>query len=157
MKRVLIYLLVASAGIASTSCKKDTVAATPAPTKTELLTAKSWRISGDVTVSTTSGRVTTTDNFATASPCEKDDFLKFSTDKKVIIDQGPLKCQGTNQTETGVWDFNSDQTKLTLGAPGTSTIGQFDIPELSATTLKLSQTDTSNGTTEVKTTTFTAF
>ena len=145
-------------GIASTtSCKKDTVAATPAPTKTELLTAKSWRISGDVTVSTTNGRVTTTDNFATAPACEKDNFLKFSTDKKVLIDEGPNKCQGNNQTETGVWDFNSDQTKLTLGAAGTSTIGQFDIPELTATTLKLSQIDTHNGTTDVETITFTAF
>ena len=156
MKNLSIYLLTAAMGLSVLgSCKKDNEK--PAPTKTELLTAKNWKITADVSAITTGGRTTTTDNFATAQACEKDNFVKFGTDKKAIFDEGANKCQGSNQTETGVWDFNSDQTKLTLGAAGSAVIGQFDIAELSATTLKLSQTDTYNGTTEVETITFTAF
>ena len=156
MKILSTYLFVAAMGLSAlSSCKKDSTS--PAPSKTELLTAKSWKVTGDVTVETTNGKTTTTDNFATASACEKDNFVKFSGDKKAVFDEGANKCQGANQTETGIWDFNSDQTKLTLGAPGTSMVGQFDVVELSATTLKLSQSDTYNGTTEVETVTFTAF
>ncbi|GAB3860554.1 hypothetical protein GCM10028822_38620 [Hymenobacter terrigena] len=154
MKNLSTYLLAAAVGLSVlSSCKKDSTT----PSKTDLLTSKSWKIAGDVTVQTTNGKSTTTDNFATASACEKDNFIKFGTDKKAVFDEGANKCQGANQTETGVWDFNSDQTKLTLGAPGTSMVGQFDVVELTASSLKLSQSDTSNGTTEVETITFTAF
>lgn len=156
MKNLSVYFLTAALGLSVLSgCKKDSET-TPTPSKTDLLTAKSWKITGDVTVETTNGRATTTDNFTSYPTCEKDNFIKFSTDKKAVFDEGAIKCQGQNQTETGVWDFNSDQTKLTLGAPGSSMVGQFDIAELSATTLKISQTETTNGTTEVSTVTFTA-
>jgi hypothetical protein len=156
MKNLSIYLLTAVMGLSAlSSCKKDKETA---PSKIELLTAKNWKISGDVTVETANGKTTTTDNFANYLACEKDNFVKFSADKKAVFDEGASKCQGSNQTDTGVWDFNSDQTKLTVGAPGTSMVGQFDIVELSATSLKLSQTDSySSGTTEVETVTFTSF
>lgn len=156
MKNLSTYVLITAMAALTVSCKKDGET-TPVSSKTDLLTAKSWKITGDVSVSTTSGKATTTDNFATASTCEKDNFVKFGTDKKVVFDEGANRCQGTNQTESGVWDFNSDQSKITLGAPGSAMIGQFDIAELSATTLKINQTDTHNGTTEVETWTFTSF
>lgn len=155
MKNHFLYFVPLALGLTFAGCKKDS--SSPAPSKVELLTAKSWRITGDVTVATTNGKATTTDNYATSQACEKDNFAKFGTDKKVTFDEGANKCQGANQTETGVWDFNSDQTKLTLGAANSSMVGQFDILDLSATTLKISQTDTYNSTTEVETLTFTAF
>ena len=82
-------------------CKKDKDPTLP--TKTELLTAKSWRISGNVTVTTTTGRpATTVDHFSSAPACEKDSFVKFNTDKTTRSDEGALLCQGARQTETGV-------------------------------------------------------
>ena len=157
MKALSKYVLLTAMSALAVGCKKDKDP-TP-PTKTELLTAKGWRISGDVTVTTTTGRpATTVDHFASAPACEKDNFVKFNTDKTARFDEGALLCQGARQTETGVWDFNSDQTKLTLGSAGSSVVGQFDLAELSAATLKISLTDTPvSGTTETETITFTAF
>jgi hypothetical protein len=156
LKKLSTYLLVVAMAALSVSCKKDGENK-PAASKADLLTAKNWRITADVTVSTTNGKTTTTDDFATAATCEKDNYFKFNTDKTVRFDEGANRCQGSNQTETGVWDFNSDQTKLTMGAAGSSTIGQFDIVELSTTTLKLSLTNSYGGTTDVETLTMTAF
>ena len=157
MKTLSQYVLLAAMSALAVGCGKDKDP-TP-PTKTELLTAKSWRISGAVTVTTTTGQPTTTvDDFATARACEKDDFIKFNTDKTARFDQGPLVCQGSQQTETGAWDFNSDQTKLTLGAAGSSVVGQYNLAELSATTLKISESNIISPTkTEVSTLTFNAF
>ena len=150
--------MVAALATLTLSCKKDEDKPAPAASKADLLTAKNWKVSAQTTATTTSGTTTTTDDFAMARACEKDNFLKFQTDKTVRADEGATKCNTADpQTQNGVWDFNSDQTKLTLGIAGSAIVGQFDLVELTATTLRLRVTNTAGGITEVETTTYTAF
>ena len=157
MKILSTCALLAAMATLTVGCKKDD--STPTASKTDMLTAKNWKVTADVTVATATGQAAVmTDNFATTVACERDNYFKFNADKTVIANEGTNVCSGSPQTANGVWDFNSDQTKLTMGTASSSGIvGQFDLKELSATTLKISVTDTYNGVTEVETLTFTAF
>ena len=157
MKTLSTYTLAIAMAALTVGCKKDSEP-TP-PTKTELLTAKKWRVTAASTVTTVGTNSVTVDEYAGFPACERDDFRQFLASKVLNFDEGATKCDVNDpQTTSGVWDFNSDQTKLTFGAPGSSFVGQADLAELSATTLKIRQTDTSTpGTTEVSTLTFTAF
>jgi hypothetical protein len=158
MKNRFLYLLPLAMGLSLTACKKDSET-TPAPTKSELLTAKNWRVSAAVTTTKVGTAATTTvDDYAGSPACEKDDFIKFEANKTLVANGGTVLCPGDPQTASGAWDFNSDQTKLTLGVGSTGLVGQYDLAELSATTLKISTTDTSTpGTVETSTITFTSF
>jgi hypothetical protein len=164
MKKLSLLFL---AALALGSCKKnnDNTPATPTSSKTDLLTAKSWRITADKTTSTTSisPTSTTTDNYAASPSCERDNFIKFNTNKTAVYDEGATKCSTSDpQTESAAWDFNSDATKLTLTDPSGSGLAvQEDILELTATTLRLRITSsyTLSGITATSTqeTTYTAF
>lgn len=159
MKKLSLLLL---AALALGSCKKsDTSPATPS--KTDLLTAKSWRLSADKITSTVGTTSNTTDEYASSPACERDNFIKFNTNKTATFDEGPTKCNTPDpQTESGTWDFNSDGTKLTLTDPSGSGLAiQEDILELTATTLRLRITSSysTGGVTATSTeeTTYTAF
>jgi len=145
------------------SCSKDNDDPKP-KTKTELLTAKSWRLTAEQTVVVYNGKTTTEDGFGDYKACEKDNFLKFNSDKSLVADEGASKCSTSDaQTEKGTWDFNSDQTKLTFSQGGALSF-TFDLADLSETTLKIKTTDTydtdgdgKDDTTDTTTQTFTAF
>ncbi|HEX8659275.1 MAG TPA: lipocalin family protein, partial [Hymenobacter sp.] len=129
-----------------TSCKKDKEEPKP-KTRTELLTAKNWRISADVT--TTVGTSAPDDNYARMPACEKDDFLKFNTNNSCILDAGQLKCNSAEpQTTTGTWNFTDNDTKLTIDGD------VYEVVEVSESTLKIKE-NLSSGRTNI--TTFTAF
>lgn len=156
MKKISLLLL---AVVALGACKKDDSNPTPSASKTDLLTAKNWRISSQSSTTVTSGKSTTTDEYASSPACERDDFTKFSANKMLVVDEGATKCNTSDpQTQSGSWDFNSDQTKLNLSSP---TYGglliPLDIIELSSTTLHLRYTDTSSSGTSTEDITFTAF
>ncbi|GHN01226.1 hypothetical protein WSM22_27150 [Cytophagales bacterium WSM2-2] len=134
IKSVHILSLVAILILAGiSSCHKDD----PKPSaKTELI-AKTWKPTG----ATANG----VDIFSVIDDCEKDDLMKFTKDGKVTFDQSVLKCDPNSpQTENATWSFQDGETKLRInhsdGSSETETIS-----ELSATTLKLSITDTSQG------------
>ncbi|RZK30321.1 MAG: hypothetical protein EOO63_07050 [Hymenobacter sp.] len=161
MKKLLLFALC----VASLSaCKKDSE---NTPSKMDLITAKNWRVTAATTTTTvtttgSSPTVTTTNDYAQYDPCEKDNFYKFNTNKTLIFDEGPTKCNPSSpQTSTITWDFNGDQTKLITGTASSSSSSSDDILELSATTLRLRTMDsyTSGSTTSssVGTVTFTAF
>ena len=156
MKRVILYLLIASAGIASTSCKKDTVAATPAPTKTELLTNKNWVLTAE-TVSpgiNVGGGTVITDLYGQMQACSKDDFIRFETPNVYKEDEGATKCSSSSpQTTTGTWVFNADQTIITTTSQG-STPQSLNIVELTGTSLKVTATEALNGVNYTITATF---
>ncbi len=161
MKKLFLFALVAAS---LSACKKDSE---NMPSKMELLTAKSWRVSAYTstrTVATTGSApvVTTTDEYASFPACEKDNFVKFSTNKTMVQDEGATRCSsGAAQQENYTWDFNSDQTKLLVTAVGSTNTDTSDLAELSATTLKIRDTNSyTAGTTTVTTVsevTFTAF
>ncbi len=137
MKKLSLLLLVAAT---FGGCKKDSETSTG---KAELLVAKSRIISAPTSSFSSSsinnGAVVVTDEYASSAACERDNFLKFSTNKTLVADEGATKCSTTDpQTQSGTWDFNSDQTKLSLLDPSQASIPiPFDIIELSATTMHL--------------------
>ena len=100
------------------SCKKD--ADSPAPvvtkkTKTELLTAGSWVMTGMKTNSV--------DLFPFLPNCQKDNFFTFKANGTYIDDEGKTKCDlGDPQTSTGSWKFIANETKIVLDGLDTSTI-----------------------------------
>lgn len=163
MKKLSLLLL---AALALGSCKKnDETAPTPAaPSKTDLLTAKNWRVTADKTTTTVGTTAsTTTDEYAISRACERDNFIKFNTNKTASFDEGATKCDTSDpQTQSGSWDFNSDGTKLIITDPTSGSIAlQQDILELTATTLRVRFTSSFSfggvNETDVQETTFTAF
>ncbi|RZJ91221.1 MAG: hypothetical protein EOO60_08205 [Hymenobacter sp.] len=129
MKHFATYLLVTAVGLASlASCKKD-AETTPALSKTDLLTAKSWKVT-DIKVSGQS--IYATPLFAA---CDKDDLVKFNASKSATFDEGTLKCDPTTpQSRTGSWDFTSSETKLKVTDPD-GTVAEGTIGTLTSTTL----------------------
>ncbi len=152
-----ILVLLATCSVVFTACKKDDEDPKP-KTKAELLTAKSWRVSADASTVTSGGTTVSNDDYADYEACEKDNFTKFEVNKVAKFDEGTTSCSGNPQTEIGSWDFNSDQTKLSLMSPDSAPSStSLDIVELTETTLKLRYTIASGGDTNTKTTTYTAF
>jgi hypothetical protein len=148
-----------------TACKKDNDNNKP-KTKTELLTAKNWRLSGAVGSLTSGSDTYSKDIFADMEPCQKDDFEKYSTDKTVTYDQGPTKCDDTAsdpQTQKGAWNFEADETKLTISEIGGGDSYTIDLAELTSTTMVQRYTekdvdeDTGKEVTVTYTLTYTAF
>lgn len=145
MKKNFLFLLL----IASLSTCKKTSENTPS--KIALLTAKSWRISAYIfttTVTTTgsspSSTTTKDDEYSFFKPCDKDDFIRFYTDKTMVRDEGIDKCSpAAVQKLNYTWDFNSDQTKLLMTQVGSTYTETCNITELSSTTLVLHYTGSS--------------
>jgi hypothetical protein len=159
MKTLFLFVL----GLAALSaCKKESED-TPSPSRTELLTAKNWRLTAytsTATVTGSSSSSTTRDMYALIPACLKDDFFKFNTDKTFVSDEGPIACGAPSPKLTYNWDFNNDQTKIVITTPA-SPVDFGTITELSATTLRLRNTGirTASGTitTTVDDVTYTAF
>ncbi|UYZ58598.1 hypothetical protein [Hymenobacter latericus] len=136
------------------ACKKDDE---KPKSKTELLTAKNWRITEDKRTTATSTQSTTTDAYASYQECMKDDFVKYNTNKQVEFNKGTTKCSATEaQSQTNNWDFTADETKLILSASSGFSV-TYDIVELNASAMKLKVTNTSQGTTSTQEVTFAAF
>jgi hypothetical protein len=161
MKKLFLFALVVST---LSACKKDSE---NSPSKTDLLTSKKWRITAETetsTVTTTgSAPITTTSNqYATTPACEKDNFTQFSTNKTFVEDEGASKCDPNDpQTTSGTWDLPGDQTKLIVGTSGVPGTNDFEVLELTSSTLRLrdsysysSSGITYSGTSEI---TFTSF
>ena len=143
MKKLSLLLL---AAVALGSCKKNDDNSPSAPSKTDLLTTKSWRPT-TATVSITAAG--TTLPLGSLSACNADDVVKFGTDKSFTADAGATKCDPTDpQTTKGTWSMPTD-TQLTLMSAGTSSIpgGTFDIKELTSSTLHLYSAETTSGVT----------
>jgi hypothetical protein len=150
MKKLSFLLL---AAIALGGCKKnDNNSPTPTPTRTDLLTAKNWR------VTTATVMLAGMPLPGAIEACSLDDIFKFSADKSLLHDEGATKCDPTDpQTDKGTWSMPSD-AKLTVTLPNSSyPDGTFDIKELSATTMHLYISDTQSGFPVTYDLTFTAF
>ena len=149
-----LTLATVASSLTFTSCKKDKDDPKP-QSRTELLTAKNWRLSASTSVN---GSVTT-DRYAAMPACRKDDFLKFNSDKSLVNDEGLTRC-GSNdpQSRTLVWELTANDTKLGIRAtPSSSSQEVYDVVELSASTLKFRENSTSNGVTRTETLTYTSF
>jgi len=107
MKKQLFHLLTVAFVLTNlTSCQKDDPK--PASSKTGLLTAKAWK--------ETDFKVDGKSAFDTVvKACDKDDLLKFNTDKSITFNEGALRCDPASpQTSMGSWDFTTSETVLKI-------------------------------------------
>lgn len=146
------------------SCGKDDNPGppVPAPTKTQLLTERTWRLT-DYTADPAypvNGNPTT-NLFAQLPQCAIDNIYIYtavnSTDTTGVAkhDEGLTKCQSTQpQTIIGSWSFNPDYSKFRETFNGQT--GEANILELTSTTFKVSTQVTENNVTYTMTQTLTA-
>jgi hypothetical protein len=137
MKKVSTYLAIAVVGLASfSSCKKeDKTTPTPTLTKTDLLTAKSWKVT-DLKVAGNS-----IFNSPLVEDCDKDDLTKFNASKSVTFDEGKAKCDPSSpQSRTGSWEFTTNETKLKV-TDSDGSMEEGTISTLNSTTLIVTQPD----------------
>ncbi|MBC6991011.1 hypothetical protein [Hymenobacter sp. BT491] len=120
--------------------------------KTQLLTAKNWRVSSDVIETTRNGVADAPyDKYANLAPCGKDDFIRFRDDMSMLVDEGPTKCAPNDpQTQGGKWSWNSGQTEITMTDPTFAGRDKYSGPvDLTTDTITIVLTDT-KGTTVTK-------
>ena len=121
------------------SCKKDEDVV-PEPTKTELITEKSWVIS-DIKMSPgiTYGGLTFTDGSMFLEECVKDNKYTFNADHTTTMNEGETKCDETAEQEVqeGTWEFNEDETKMIF--LGSEFLGSTEMESLTADELILSR------------------
>lgn len=159
MKRLSTYAMALLLMGGAISCKKDDKEdPKPQVTKTDIITAKSWRVSADI--AEFNGR--TFNLYADPTiyePCRKDDFSKYNADKTVKYDEGVSMCDPSDpQIVTENWEFTSNETKIVFNELGGSSATIADVVELTETTLKLKYTftDSNTGGKIFRTTTYTA-
>lgn len=123
------------------SCKKE-----DKKSKTELLTAGSWKMSAHTIVF---GAVTY-DAYKDMEACDKDDFITFKAGGVVEFNQGAVKCdEEDSQVETGQWSFAENETKLIMAGESAS------IVSLTSAELKVTYSYSTEEGTAVGTSTFT--
>jgi hypothetical protein len=137
-----IYLLgIVLAMFVLGNCKKDSN-----PSKTEMLTGKSWMVTAwTVDPAYPINGTTVTNWYAQMDACEKDDIVNFKSGGTYTIEEGATKCyDGDPQVyETGTWTFNSDETIIVM-TPNGDTPVSCTIVSLSSNTLKISYQETDN-------------
>ncbi len=156
--KILLICLLATVTFAG--CKKDEeTTSTPTPTsKKALLIDKNWKVTA-YTVNPAynySGTGAVTNLIGYIAPCELNNITLYVTANTYTIDEGATKCSaGDPQTkESGSWAFNSDETSITITPTG-GIAKAYPISALSETTLSLTESLTSGGTTYVFTKTYT--
>jgi hypothetical protein len=125
-------------------CKKDDTAA--AKTKTELITQAAWKL---VKAESKTGAAAWVDYTSTFAACEKDDNFVFRTNASYEINEGLTKCAPTDPQiyETGTWAFQTNETEVRLTSTGSSSSDVSAIEQLTETTLIITNTYVSGGTT----------
>jgi len=110
----------------------------PAPTKTELITSKTWKLSSATLSPAVMGE---TDYMKMIKDCDKDNTLKFNADKTLVIDNGSMRCNAMDpQTFSKTWALNTNETVVSIGS------SSFNLVDVNTSALKLSHSMTYNGT-----------
>jgi hypothetical protein len=151
MRNVLkVTFLFGALTLAVTGCKKEEEAATtsptttPAPTKTELLTGKNWKVTAatsDPAIDWNGSGTMVTDVYSQIDPCVQDNLTKFNTNFTVTEDEGALKCDPADPqtTNTTTWAWNTNETILTIDDDGSGpgTAESYTLLDLNANTLRM--------------------
>src|SRR3954468_20177940 len=130
MKRNFLNILILLALVSTiSSCHNNDEAK---PSKTSLLTAKSWVISkfefggNDLT--------------SEMDDCDTDDSILFKANGTLIQDVGTIKCDDTEVNSGGTWKFKTNETIITIHPDGEDML-DWKILELTSSTFKLSHFD----------------
>lgn len=145
----LFLLLLSTTAATFISCKKDVRNndnTTTPKTKTELLTTGTWKrtaLTSSPAYDWYGDGTFATDVLSVMKPCEKDNFDTYYTNGVIETNEGPTKCDLSDpQTWTATWKFVDNETKLVFD--GTD---EYELTELTATTLKFQSTFVENGVT----------
>ncbi|MGB6036768.1 MAG: hypothetical protein WBG42_10915 [Cryomorphaceae bacterium] len=141
------------------SCNDDDEDDDPTPpTKTELLTARNWMMTGfnvapAILMPQTGTPETNLIPFEAA--CNLDDFWDLNTDGSYTREEGASKCSPNDPTvfESGDWLWNSDNTRLIFEPNGAASY-EAKVISLIATELVLELTSVEAGVTYTFTQTF---
>src|SRR5688572_28148875 len=100
MKQMIRTACIAIASVAMfSSCKKDD------KSRTELLTSSNWKIVSDQEKAGTGAWEEYIDDY---DACQLDNFIKFNTDNSVDFNEGPTKCDPTDDQEySSPWMFEN--------------------------------------------------
>jgi hypothetical protein len=134
-----MLLMLMGGMVAISSCNKDD---DDSPSKTKTISGKKFFVkSMNVSPGVTTPVGIITDLYSFMPDCVKDDFMTFNENGTVVDDEGATKCEPTDpQTESGTWEFLTDETQLKMTYDGIAQV--FDIETLTDSMLKLSYTDT---------------
>jgi len=145
MKTLRPVLLLLVLAFVLNACKKDKDPAPP--TKTDLLTAKTWKLTAwtvdqPIQLDSAGTSVIPTDIYNYLSQrqgnCVLDNTIKFNKDKSYTVEQGATKCDPIQDQvyASGTWLFSSDENTvaLTITSPvDTDKLTDFDVLRLQAT------------------------
>lgn len=128
MKKIIINLLLLFGVLGVSTFSSCTDEPIKPKTKTELLCAASWKLSGlTVSPGIDIGGVLITDFLTQLDPCDLDDLYIYKSDGKGIVDEGSTKCNPADpQTASFTWVFNPDETKITEDNSDTYDVVQLD-------------------------------
>lgn len=147
----LAVLLFAMFGVITfQACKKDKKDSTK--TKTELITTGSWKLTA-YTINPAADLDfdgdTETNVFIYLDGCIKDDVTTFKTNGTAEGDEGATKCDAADpQTYSLTWSFTSNETKINIDGD------EYNLIELTATTIKISSSYVDTGVTYTEEITF---
>ena len=93
-------------------CSKDDDSNNTTPqSKTQLLTAHSWKLTGS--------KLNGVDDFSTIDACDLDDIATFLSNGTGNLDEGATKCDPADpQTSPITWSFQSNETILSIDYGG---------------------------------------
>ncbi len=129
----------------------------PAPTRSQLITSQSWSVvSLNVEPAIDlDGNGTQENNLIPfLQACDLDDFLKLNANGTFTNEEGASKCDPNDPQviQSGVWIWNSDETRVVLTAGGQST--EYVVTALSSTALTTTETFVIQNVTYTFTTTY---
>ncbi len=134
--------------IGFSNCKKSSDPVVTPKTKTELITASSWKFDN--------ARVGGSDVSAFIQACQKDNILLFVAAGTGTVDEGALKCNSSDpQTNPFAWNFASSETVLHISTVlFTGGSSDFILVTLTEAQLVVSQNVTISGSTQNAVVTF---
>ena len=141
--QAIVLPLLITAITTTLSCDKEKEEPT-VKTKTELITTGTWKLTSYTSNPAYDWYGTgdyATDILAALNPCEADGFDTYKTDGTVEINEGPIKCDpGDPQTFTASWQFTNNESKIMYDG-----FDEYELVELTETTMRLQSTFVENG------------
>jgi Tfp pilus assembly protein PilV len=141
IKLTTLVLAIVSA-IVTSSCNKDDDETQK--TKTELLTAGSWKrtaLISNPAYDWNGNGMASTDVLSIMFPCEKDNFDTYKTNGVMTTDEGATKCSSTDpQTWDTTWELIDNESKILYDGSY-----YYLLVEVTETILKLRGTFVENG------------
>lgn len=143
-RRVVFGGVALLAGLVS-ACKKAD-ATPPADANTSALASHPWRIVAFTDTDISANPPKKTNVFVSFPAYRLDDTYQFNLDNSLVFDEGQLKAKSTDaQTTAGSWQFQTDQTRLTitlakavaLGTTGSTNSSTYGILKLTSDTLRI--------------------